>query len=119
MRSTIVKVVRQPQNSNLWLGVIKELQDRKFKVRRNFKTPSEMVVVLSGLFENPVGFSGKKVLILNRDEWQPRKLDAWGAMYHGIVKHYYDEIIDVTGLIPKNVATVVSEYIDAQERQTD
>ena len=118
MRSAIIKVSRQPQRSVLWLSVIKALQDKKFKVFKDFSKPADVNIVLSGLFENPNGYTGKKVLVLNRNEWHPAKFNAWGSMYRDIVKHYYDEIVDVTDKTPKEIVNTVIEYIDAQERQT-
>ena len=119
MRSAIIKVARQPQHSVLWLSVIKTLQDKKFKVLKDFSKPADVNIVLSGLFENPVGYTGKKVLVFNSGEWYPSKLNAWDAMYRDIVKHYYDEMIDVTGKTPKEIVNTVIGYINAQERQTN
>ena len=119
MRSAIIKVARQPQHSVLWLSVIKTLQDKKFKVLKDFSKPADVNIVLSGLFENPVGYSGKKVLVFDIREWHPYKFNAWENMYRGIVKHYYDEMINVTGKTPKEIVNTVIGYIHAQERQTN
>ena len=117
MQKAIIKVNRQPLGSTLWLSVIKELQDRKFIVRRDFKTKADLNIVLSGQYENPVGYTGKRVMVLNKNEWIPVKKNAWKYMYRDIVKHYYDEIIDVTGEPPKRIAEKIIDYIHAEERK--
>jgi hypothetical protein len=119
MRVAIVKVSRQPIKSNLWISVIKELQDRKQRVNLNFKQEADLNIVLSGQFENPGGYSGKRVMILNKNEWVPAKGNAWDNMYRDIVKHYYDDIVDVTDKTPKQIAQTVIDYIHAEERKTD
>jgi hypothetical protein len=119
MRTAIIKVKRMDYSAKFWLGVIQELQRRKFKVYKNFKETGDLNIILSGLFENPTSCKNKKVLILERNEWAPNKLNAWDNMFRDIVKHYYDEIIDVTGKTPYHVAGMVIDYINAQERKAD
>jgi len=118
MQTSIIKVNRQGQ-TGYWVQVIKFLQDNKFIVRKDFKTKADLNIVLSGQFENPVGFTGKKVMILNKNHWVPIKENAWDNMYRDITKHYYDEIIDVTKLSPKQAAIRVIEYIHDEERKAD
>lgn len=118
MQTSIIKVNRQG-TTGYWVQVIKFLQDNKFIVRKNFKTKADLNIVLSGQFENPVGFTGKRVMFLNKNHWVPREGNAWDTMYGDIVKHYYDDIIDVTKLTPKQAAIRVMEYINAEERKAD
>jgi hypothetical protein len=120
MRTAIIKIPRQPLRSNLWINVINEIMNRKFKVNTNFKEEADLNIVLSGQFENPRGFNGKRVMILNKREWIPSEGgNSWDNMYRDIVKHYYDEIIDVTDKNPKEIANTVVEYIHAEERKAD
>ena len=119
MKTSIIKCDRIESGNNFWIGVIKALQDKKFVVRRDFKTKADLNIVLSGVFENPRGFKGKRVMVLEKKEWWPSKFNAWDSMYRDIVKNYYDEIIDVTGKTTAQVANIVADYINAQERQAD
>jgi hypothetical protein len=119
MQTSIIKVNRQPVGITFWISVIKCLQDNKLKVRKDFKTTADLNIVLSGLFENPRGFTGKRVMVLNKNEWAPAQGSAWDRMYGDIVKHYYDDIIDVTKLLPKQAAIRVIDYIHAEERKAD
>ena len=120
MQTSIIKVDRQGNDTgNFWLGVIKFLQDNKFVVRKDFRTKADLNIILSGQFENPVGFTGKKVMVLNKNNWVPVPGNAWDTMYGDIVKHYYDDIIDVTKLTPKQAAIRVIDYIHAEERKAD
>jgi hypothetical protein len=119
MQTSIIKVDRQPVGITFWISMIKELQDSKFTVRKDFKTKADLNIVLSGQFENPVGYTGKRVMVLNKNEWMPKQGNAWDKMYGDIVKHYYDDIIDVTKLTPKQAATKVIDYIHAEERKAD
>ena len=121
MQTSIIKVNRVGIGAalNFWLGVIKALQDNKFIVRKDFKTKADLNIVLSGQFENPVGFTGKRVMVLNKNPWVPAAGKVWDEMYADIVKHYYDEIIDVTELTPEQAALRVIDYIHAEERKAD
>jgi hypothetical protein len=117
MRSVIIKIPRQPLGSNLWINVINEIMNKKLKVNTSFKESADLNIILSGQFENPRGFTGKRVMILNRKEWLPAKGNAWENMYRDIVKHYYDDIVDVTDKTPKQIAQTVIDYIHAEERK--
>ena len=90
-----------------------------FKVNTNFKEAADLNIVLSGQFENPQGYTGKRVMVLNRNEWVPVAGKAWETMYGDILKHYYDDIVDVTDKTPKQIAKTVIDYIHAEERQAD
>lgn len=120
MQTSIIKVNRQfAKGMEFWISVIKFLQDKEFKVRINFKTKADLNIVLSGMFENPRGFTGKRVMVLEKNEWLPQKFNAWDTMFRDIITHYYDDIIDVTGLTPKQTALKVIDYIHAEERKAD
>jgi hypothetical protein len=98
------------------------LNDKGNTVYQSFRNKTEMTVVLSGQFENPMLIHGKRVLFFNKHEWFPcvkDKDNAWDTMYRDIVKHYYDDMIDITGIHPRAAAQRVMDYIDAEERKTD
>ena len=117
MRTAIVKVDRIQQTSR-WLPVIQKLQQKRFPVQKNFTKKADLNIVLSGLFENPRGFNGKRVLFFDKNEWQPRG-KGWDTLYGDIVKHYYDEMIDVTEMNFSETAQAVIDYIHAEERKAD
>ena len=119
MRTAIIKTERMPADGGFWLMVIKGLHDSGLKVYRDFKNKADVNVVLSGAFENPKGYTGKRVMVLYKNDWKPSILNAWDNMYRDIVKHYYDEILDATDLTVFQTVELVSKYINAQERQTD
>ena len=52
-------------------------------------------------------------MVLNRNEWVPVVGKAWETMYGDILKHYYDDIVDVTDKTPKQIAKTVIDYIHA------
>lgn len=118
MQYSIIKVERIPKGSNFWLHVIKELQHNKFSVQKDFSKKADLNIVLSGAFENPRGYNGKRVMVLQKKDWVPFKLNAWDNMYRDIVKHYYDEIIDVTAMNPASAAKTIIDYIHAEEWKT-
>ena len=103
----------------MWLDVINEIMNKKMKVNTGFSEKADLNIILSGQFENPRGFTGKRVMILNKKEWVPSKGNAWDTMYRDIVKHYYDDIVDVTDQTPKQIAQTVIDYIHAEERKTN
>ena len=110
MQTAIVKANNRV--TKRWLSVIKEFQDRKFKVLMEYPKQADVNVVLSGKFENPMGGKGKRVLVLDKKEWF-----HWEQLYGPIVKHYYDAIIDITDLAYKPAVDEIIRYVHAQERQ--
>jgi hypothetical protein len=98
--------------------VIQKLQQQRHPVQKSFPKWADVNIVLSGLFENPRGCKGKRVLFFDKNEWQPRGR-GWDTLYGDIVKHYYDEIIDVTEKTFSETAQAVIDYIHAEERKAD
>ena len=113
----IVKVERVSKGSR-WISVIQKLQQKRYPVQKSFPKWADVNLVLSGQFENPRGYNGKRVLFFDKNEWQPRG-KGWDTLYGDIVKHYYDEIIDVTDMSVSQTAQAVIDYIHAEERETD
>jgi len=117
MLTAIVKVERV-SNGSRWLSVIQKLQQQRFPVKKSFTKKADLNVVLSGLFENPRGFNGKRVLFFDKKEWQPSGR-GWDTLYGDIVKHYYDDMVDVTEMNFAETAQAVIDYIHAEERKAD
>ena len=107
------------ETAGYWLSVIKQLQDNGLKVYRNFKTKADLNIVLSARFENPRGYDGKRIAVVETREWFPPEYNGWDNMFRDIVKHYYDDIINVTGKQSKETAKMVIDYIHAEERKAD
>lgn len=118
MREAIIKVNHKGIEKR-WLPLIKALQDSGHKVYRDFPKWADTYIVLSGQFESVRKPGPKRVMILDRSEWYPATGNGWENMYHGIVKHFYDEFIDVTGKNIKERCKIILDYIDAQKRTTD
>jgi len=116
MRTVIVKIERVADGSR-WFSVIQKLQQQRFQVKKDFTTKADLNVVLSGMFENPRGYKGKRVLFFDKNEWQPRG-KGWDTLYGDIVKHYYNEMIDVTEMNFSETAQAVIDYIHAEERKS-
>jgi len=117
MRTAIVKIERVSKGSR-WLSVIQKLQQKRFSVQKDFPKWAEVNIVLSGQFENPRGCKGKRVLVFDKNEWQPRG-KGWDTLYGDIIKHYYDDMVDVTEMSFNETAQAIIDYIHAEERKTD
>ena len=119
MLTAIVKVERMDTASKgaRWFAVIQKLQQQRFPVQKNFIKKADLNIVLSGLFENPRGFNGKRVLFFDKNEWKP--LRGWDTLYGDIIKHYYDDMVDVTEMNFGETAQAVIDYIHAEERKAD
>jgi hypothetical protein len=97
------------------------LEKRKFKVE---DTPrdADLSIVLSGLMENPTIVKGRRVLAFKPQDWFPSINPPKGWMlYEPMLKYYYDDFIDLSGLSPKKAAKRIIEYIDEakESRSTD
>jgi hypothetical protein len=97
------------------------LEKRRFKVE---DTPrdADLSIVLSGLMENPTIVKGRRVLAFKPQDWFPSINPAKGWMlYEPMLKYYYDDFIDLSGLSPKKAAKRIIEYIDEakESRSTD
>jgi hypothetical protein len=57
-------------------------------------------------------------LFFDKNEWQPRG-KGWDALYGDIVKHYYDDMIDVTEMNFVEISQAVIDYINAEEQKAD
>jgi hypothetical protein len=97
------------------------LEKRRFKVE---DTPrdADLSIVLSGLMENPTIVKGRRVLAFKPQDWFPSINPPKGWMlYEPMLKYYYDDFIDLSGLSPKKAAKRIIEYIDEakESRSTD
>jgi hypothetical protein len=106
-----------------WKGIIKELGANVYDVF----VPCELAVILGGYFENPTAFKGIKTLVFYKtdfeddgsasykqqyDTWalfEKRKYEVWVQM----LKSYFDETVDLTGLTPKDAAERIRETVEA------
>jgi hypothetical protein len=116
MREAIIKVNHKGIEKR-WLPLIKVLQDSGQKVYQDFPKWADTYLVLSGQFESVRKPGPKRVLVLDRDEWRPVSGNGWKNMYHDIVKHFYDEFLDVTGKTIKERCAAILGYIDAEKRK--
>ena len=120
MRTAIVKVERLAKGGrgSRWIAVIQKLQQKRYPVQKNFTKLADLNLVLSGQFENPRGYNGKRVLFFDKKEWQPSN-KGWDTLYGDIIKHYYDDMVDVTEMNFSETAQAVIDYIHAEERKAD
>jgi hypothetical protein len=109
MPQQIVKIFKdnRADSCKRWWPVISELVDRGHKVYCEAE-PADVSIVMSGQFENPLSFSGKRVLAFAPGEWLP---EYWGWRFWGrILEHYYDDHIDLTGT--KTIAAAVDKIVE-------
>jgi hypothetical protein len=72
--------------------------------------------------ENPTIVKGRKVLAFKPQDWFPNINPPKGWMlYEPVLRYYYDDFIDLSGLSPKKAAKRIIEYIDEakESRSTD
>lgn len=117
MQTAIIKVTNIGAERK-WIPIIKKLQDKGYTVHREFPKWSEVNIVLSGQFENPRGGNGKRVLVLDQNEWYPAGV-GWERLYKNLVSPFYDEIVDVTDKTFGETANIIAEFADAKKRQTN
>jgi hypothetical protein len=95
-----------------WKQIIEHLEKRKFEVC-NEPRDTDVSIVLSGLMENPAVLKGRKVLAFKPQDWMPEIPPPKGWMlYEKVMRLYYDEFIDLSGLNPKKSAKRIIEYIN-------
>lgn len=116
MREAIIKVNNKGIEKR-WLPLIKALQEIGHTVYRDFPKWADCYIVLSGQFESVRPPGAKRVMVLDSTEWHPVGGDGWKNLYQPIVKHFYDEFIDVTGKSIKERCKAITEYIDAERRK--
>jgi hypothetical protein len=103
MRVAIVKADRYDGMQNNWVPVLKLLAESGVKVHKS-KVESDVYLVLSGRFENPLCLrGGKRVLLYNRAEWFPNYNDTGWKWYKRLLRHYYADMVDCTELSAKEI----------------
>ena len=106
-----------------WKGIIKALKVNVYDVY----VPCELAVILGGYFENPTAFKGVKTLVFYKTDFEDdgssaykndyktwelfekRKYDVWVQM----LKSYFDETVDLTGLSHKDAAERIRTTVEA------
>ena len=74
----------------------------------------DISIVLSGKAENPLAIKGKRVLFMTRGEWNPKGY-GWN-LFESILKHYYDEIVDITYCSLTEAVEKIKDYIENAEQ---
>lgn len=105
-----IKIFKVPRSDSMraWEPIIKELKARGYQVYHDVE-PADVSIVLSGKLENPLCFSGKRVLAFTPGEWQPEYY-GW-RFYARILENYYDDFINLGQTTVKGAADKIEEYI--------
>jgi len=108
-----------------WKDIIDQLGVHPYDVI----VPCELAVILGGFFENPSAFDGVKTLVFYKKEYQydikhkdkkteslwmmfeKAKLDSWVS----ILSHYFNKMVDLTGLNPKEAAERIKKVIETYQ----
>lgn len=96
-------VFKSQRGIDTWLGVIESIEKNGSKVL-DYPEQCDVSVVLSGKFENPNCFYGKRIVLFHRQEWE-----GFDGLFHKILKRYYDKVIDVTKRSPEDVLKIISD----------
>jgi hypothetical protein len=107
-----VATTKRTEKLDKWDEIVKHLEKRRVPVLRNPSADADVTIVLGGLFENPAMIKGKRVLAVKPTDWfssvPPPK--GW-FLYRDMLKAYYEDFIDLSGLNPKRSAQRIKEYI--------
>jgi len=95
-------------HKELWEETIKELGINIYDVI----VPSELSVVLGCYFENPSAFADSVTLGFYRKDGD--RLNAYKT-HISILKHYFDEMVDLTGLNAKDSAEKIRSSVAAYQ----
>lgn len=109
-----------------WESIIKILNVHPYDVI----VPCELAVILGGYFENPQAFKDCATLVFYKkdmeddgtisfktvhDKWslfEKRKYEVWES----ILNHYFDEMVDLTGLTPEGAAEKIRGVVETYQR---
>lgn len=115
-----VKVFRSKRRIKLWQGVINILKKENITVLNEVEE-TDVSIVLSGPFENPVILKGKKILLYDCEDWMegekkipPRRKFNFFRQY--ILDEYYDEFVDCTDMTDEEKAKEVIRVKNEVER---
>ena len=84
-------IFKSERGARFWSELIEYLEVKGHDIL-DHPEKCDVSIVLSGRFENPNCFYGKKILLFNRQEWT----GGLDYFFHRILEKYYDDIIDVT-----------------------
>ena len=94
-------VFKAQRGCDIWTVLIKRIQKQGHKVL-DCPEKCDVSIVLSGKFENPSCFYGKRVLLFHSAEW-----GDFSDFFHKILTRYYDKVIDITDFNFKDALSVI------------
>lgn len=114
-------------NTVAWKGTIEALGVSVYDVF----VPCELAVILGGEFENPSAFTDVLTVVFTRYEIEPwdkkselykddnalwlacrnKKKETWNS----ILEYYFDEMVDITGLDPKESADKIRSTVETYQ----
>ena len=110
-----VRVYKANRGHPFWQHVAQFIRDKGYPVDTD-KSEADVSIVLSGRFENPLIFKGKKVMAYDAMEWLRNVPLPWGFnAYKEILEEYYDDFIDLTNLNVEERVEKIIEYIKGEE----
>ncbi len=102
-------LIRKPERLS-WAPVINQIEKEGYQVLSEIQK-SDVTVVLSGTYLNPLPIIGKKILVIHSDEWGM----IWDLAFSKVLKEYYDEIINIKGIGLNKIMDVIRGKIEAFE----
>jgi len=112
-------------HADVWEDTIKELGINVYDVI----VPCELGVILGGFYENPAAFTDKLSLVFYR-----RETESYNVVHTNLseeeqiendkyrhndiastLKHYFDELVDLTGLSPKESAEKIRSTVETYQ----
>ena len=109
----LIGIFKKAEEFNNWMPVIHALQRYGLEVWGDVKADDlDISIILGGKLENPLAVPGRRILVFNQDEWTP-KGRGWKHFWHGVLKHYYHDLLDVTGCeTPNDAADEIIKYME-------
>ena len=112
-------------HADVWEDTIKELGINVYDVI----VPCELGVILGGYYENPAAFTDKLSLVFYRREiesynvvptdlTEEERIENDNCRYKDYVstlKHYFDELVDLTGLNSKESAEKIRSTVETYQ----
>ncbi len=107
------KVIKCSRGKDYWMPLLDELESIGIETTDKAED-LDLSVVLCGVHENPIVFKGKKVLAFDAEnEWlHPVPYPYGWDLYYHVLKEYYDDFINLTGLSIKERSLKIKEYIN-------
>jgi len=88
-----------------WQHLVRALNKKGIELNNEPKQ-CDVSIVLSGQHINPFALTGRKVLLAYSPEWG----DLFHHMFLPVLKHYYDEIIDIYRKSVDDIVEIVQTY---------